>query len=827
MITDSYSKMLSDVGMRSMRGGIDDDYSEDIDVLWREQWKRVTEESAQELQRERQLERERELSALRSGSAPPTVEGSLSGYRGKLYSGGGDVYGVSEEELRSRSDPAYISYYYKNVNLNPRLPPPLLSREISPLARKEWGADGLIGLPEFSLGRQRKTMTEAIQDDVAEASESQFMHLSQNVVSTSTSRTYASALGASQSRSTTSDATDLVAGLSGLSLSVNNMPVGEGSHPKYQMDHETDNQRNFMNLLNEQSHVREHPPFSGYAVGGYGMNTSSPSILKNQQMGLNMPTSYDSFASGTSMSASGVDFQEMGGGFNLGPNFLASNLSRGGTQSMGSSVQNQPMDPLSIQSLRSREFAAFNDPTRNRAANGNAYMDLLELQKAYVSAFLASQRPQYGPACFSQNGGLDHQGYYGGIFPGSPLAGQALPSSPYGPSSPFRGGERNMRFTSGMGNIAWQSDPISNIEGSFASSLLDEFKMNKTRCFALSEIEGHIIEFSGDQYGSRFIQQKLETATVDEKHMVFVEIMPQALSLMTDVFGNYVVQKFLELGSAAQIRALADKLTGHVLDLSLQMYGCRVIQKAIEVVELDQKTTMVSELNGHIMRCVRDQNGNHVIQKCIECIPEDAIQFMITKFYDQVVTLSTHPYGCRVIQRVLEHCHSSETQTKVMSEILQSVIMLAQDQYGNYVVQHVLEHGRPDQRSVIIGMLMGHIIQMSQQKFASNVVEKCLTFGTPEERQLLVKEILGSADQNDPLQVLMKDQFANYVVQKVLETCDDHQLELILDRIKIHLNVLKKYTYGKHIVARVEKLVAAGERRIEFLSSYSASGEMA
>lgn len=57
---------------------------------------------------------------------------------------------------------------------------------------------------------------------------------------------------------------------------------------------------------------------------------------------------------------------------------------------------------------------------------------------------------------------------------------------------------------------------------------------------------------------------------------------------------------------------------------------------------------------------------------------------------------------------------------------------------------------------------------------------------------------------------MMKDQFANYVVQKVLETCDDQQLELILNRIKDHLNALKKYTYGKHIVARVEKLVAAG-----------------
>lgn len=66
------------------------------------------------------------------------------------------------------------------------------------------------------------------------------------------------------------------------------------------------------------------------------------------------------------------------------------------------------------------------------------------------------------------------------------------------------------------------------------------------------------------------------------------------------------------------------------------------------------------------------------------------------------------------------------------------------------------------------------------------------------------------------IQAMMKDQFANYVVQKVLETCDDQQRELILSRIKVHLNALKKYTYGKHIVARVEKLVAAGGTHSSF-----------
>ena len=65
--------------------------------------------------------------------------------------------------------------------------------------------------------------------------------------------------------------------------------------------------------------------------------------------------------------------------------------------------------------------------------------------------------------------------------------------------------------------------------------------------------------------------------------------------------------------------------------------------------------------------------------------------------------------------------------------------------------------------------------------------------------------LLGNDER--PVRILC-NQFANYVVQKVLEICDDQNRELILSRIKVYLNALKRYNYGKHIVARVDKLIA-------------------
>lgn len=52
-----------------------------------------------------------------------------------------------------------------------------------------------------------------------------------------------------------------------------------------------------------------------------------------------------------------------------------------------------------------------------------------------------------------------------------------------------------------------------------------------------------IFYFSVDQHGSRFIQQKLEYCSVEDKASVFKEVLPHASKLMTDVFGNYVIQK--------------------------------------------------------------------------------------------------------------------------------------------------------------------------------------------------------------------------------------------------------------------------------------------
>ncbi|KAH9926212.1 armadillo-type protein [Fomitopsis serialis] len=323
------------------------------------------------------------------------------------------------------------------------------------------------------------------------------------------------------------------------------------------------------------------------------------------------------------------------------------------------------------------------------------------------------------------------------------------------------------------------------------SPLLDEFRANK-------DIYGYIVEFSGDQHGSRFIQQKVEMAGGDEKQRIFDEIVPlHALQLIQDVFGNY-----------SQRALLAKTMEGHVLPLSLQMYGCRVSRRcAVEYVNPEQQSAFVQELESQVLRCVRDANGNHVIQKLIECVSPERLTF-VSAFKGYVYELATHPYGCRVLQRCFEHLQDDHIRP-LMDELHKHVTQLMQDQFGNYVVQFVLEHGKPHDRAIVVSKLRGQMLHMARHKFASNVCEKALITADSENRRVLIDEMMASRpDGLSPVLAMMKDQYANYVLQRALTVVEGEQKEALIANIRPQLMNMRRYssTFSKHLTS-IERLL--------------------
>jgi len=63
----------------------------------------------------------------------------------------------------------------------------------------------------------------------------------------------------------------------------------------------------------------------------------------------------------------------------------------------------------------------------------------------------------------------------------------------------------------------------------------------------------------------------------------------------------------------------------------------------------------------------------------------------------------------------------------------------------------------------------------------------------------------GAPITTSALYVMMKDQFANYVVQKMIDVAEPAQRRTLVHKIRPHIPTLRKFTYGKHILAKLER----------------------
>ncbi|KAG8786827.1 mRNA binding protein puf3 [Serendipita sp. 397] len=345
---------------------------------------------------------------------------------------------------------------------------------------------------------------------------------------------------------------------------------------------------------------------------------------------------------------------------------------------------------------------------------------------------------------------------------------------------------------------------------SSGNSFLADFKNQKFKRFELKDVFGHCVEFSSDQHGSRFIQQKFDTATPEERKAVFDEIVPNGhtLVLMRDVFGNYVIQKLFEYGTPHHKKMLCSVMDGNMLQLSLDMYGCRVVQKAIDCVSPAQQSAIVAELSGHVLQCVKDANGNHVIQKIMERIVSERM-VLINAFSGNVRNLASHPYGCRVLQRCFEHASQEET-AQLSEELHQNSSALMQDQFGNYVIQFILERGTLASRDRMIDSLKGKFLLMASHKFASNVCEKALVSADTIRRRVLIDEILSPNSSGvTAASLMMCDQFANYVLQKAISLADADQLASLVAIVLPQLVTMRRNasTTSSKQLANIERLL--------------------
>jgi len=306
-----------------------------------------------------------------------------------------------------------------------------------------------------------------------------------------------------------------------------------------------------------------------------------------------------------------------------------------------------------------------------------------------------------------------------------------------------------------------------------------------------------------DQTGCRMLQKEIEAENSEVVQRIFESIIQDFGQLMIDPFGNYLCQKITEMCSNEQMKRIIQSVSQELPEICFNPHGTRAVQKLIEVIkEQDLIEMLIESLAKDVVGLVKDNNGNHVIQKCLTSMSDRNKQFIYDSIVENCINIATHKHGCCVIQRCLDFA-SKKQKIELSSVVAENAYELVKDQYGNYVVQYVLEMKDTEQKikQRIADELTQDIIELSKQKFSSNVVEKCLQSGILSIRKQFMNLLM-----NDEILIeVVRDKFANYVLQRFLANGNEEEKSNILQTVINNADIIKNDPFGGKIYAKISK----------------------
>ena len=93
----------------------------------------------------------------------------------------------------------------------------------------------------------------------------------------------------------------------------------------------------------------------------------------------------------------------------------------------------------------------------------------------------------------------------------------------------------------------------------------------------------------------------------------------------------------------------------------------------------------------------------------------------------------------------------------------------------------------------------GSVSALSKQKFSSNVVEKCIRGAEGDAREAMISEMF----RGNELEKMLRDNFANYVVQTALDYATPETKDRLIEGIRPHMAAIRNTSYGRRIQSKL------------------------
>jgi len=249
----------------------------------------------------------------------------------------------------------------------------------------------------------------------------------------------------------------------------------------------------------------------------------------------------------------------------------------------------------------------------------------------------------------------------------------------------------------------------------------------------------------------------------------------------------FLIQRIIESLPKDLNDIICKQTKNQILVLSNHPYGCRVMQRILTYCNYDARKQAFHDMMPDMVELLSNSYGCYVVQTLIENLPSENLQplateYIIPRFYELAIDAT----GTHVVQHACRY-FDDDDKMEIIECAMDVLLELCRDSYGNYVVQKIIHYGNSSTRSRVIAQIAPHILDLSCHKVASNIIEKAISRATKEESQGFVDHLV--ADE-EAFGKVVKDNFGNYVVQKMIKILPHACKQKFLD-------ALKKYFEGR------------------------------
>ena len=351
--------------------------------------------------------------------------------------------------------------------------------------------------------------------------------------------------------------------------------------------------------------------------------------------------------------------------------------------------------------------------------------------------------------------------------------------------NPIMNSENNNSFFTNNNNINLNKNLNNNLNNlnnnnCINDNLIFELKhllehTGKIDFYIYNLIKGKIVSIIKNHKGSKIFQKYLKSTHSDEiLHLIFVELFPFLSDLIIDPYANYFCKKFFTYLNQKDRIDFLKNIEKNLVELSSDSIGTYPIQSIIEhLSSKNEKNIILSGIKEGFIKLIYDAFGCHVLEKLLTCFEDEYVEFIYTYIFDNFLYLTNNSNGIYIIKKILTFTQKKNLHEKLKNIVKKNAIFLIKQSYGNFVIQVIIENW--EDYKEITDLFKGNFFALSLEKYASNVIERCI-----EKDKEILENYINEIISNKCIANVMKSNYGNYVVQKVIKLAEGENKKLFV-----------------------------------------------